>query len=75
MAGPQPGLPRPRRLRCGVPLTGKKGQKQPKGHKWVFSREEYERHGSKIHVIRVEKCVTPRHKHATRKTVIRRISM
>lgn len=57
-----------------LPVTGKKGQKQPKGHHWEFSREEYVVVGDEIHVMKVEKCTTPRHKHQTRKTVIRKIA-
>lgn len=55
-------------------MTGKKGQRQPKGHRWEFSREEYVTVGDEIHVVKVERCVTPRHRHKTRKTVIRKIA-
>jgi hypothetical protein len=55
-------------------MTGKKGQPQPKGHTWVFSHEEYTEIKGTVYVIKVEKCVTPRHKHATRKTPLRKLN-
>jgi hypothetical protein len=53
-------------------MAKKKKYAQPKGHRYVFSHEEYKRQGDFVLVIRVEKCVTPRHKHSPKKTVIRK---
>jgi hypothetical protein len=54
-------------------MKKKKKYAQPKGHTWVFSHEKYVRTKGVIEVYRVEKCVTPRHKHATRAVIIRKI--
>ena len=53
-------------------MTGKKGQKQPKGHTWRFSHFAYEAQVAFTVKVKVERCVTPRHKHANRKTVVRK---
>ncbi len=57
----------------GALMTGRKGQRQPKGHTWVFSHEVYQSTRDGIQVVRVEKCVTPRHKHSPRQVLVRTI--
>lgn len=46
--------------------------KYVKDHQWVFSHYSYKKQRGYIVKIKVEKCVTTRHKHRTRKTVVNR---
>lgn len=66
-------VPEHERQSVGEEVMARKGDKkgaQLKGHTWVFSHYSYVPQGNRIVKVKVERCTTPRHHHATQKTPV-----